>query len=71
MKTNVFLVLGSEGNGNSGHAIFGIYPTPELANARCAAMEEAYADGEDGAEFMWVTSVEVGAWGADCNISVD
>jgi hypothetical protein len=70
MKSEIWLVLGDNGKGNSGNGIYGIYPTEALATRRLKALEDAWNKGEDGCEFMWVDMVEVGAEGADCDIAV-
>ena len=45
MTSEIWLVLGDNGKGNSGNGIFGIYPTEALARRRLKALEE---DEEDG-----------------------
>jgi len=65
MKSQIWLVLGDNGKGNSGNGIFGIYPTEELATQRLKALEE-----EEYCEWMWVDMVEAGAEGVDCHIDV-
>jgi len=67
MKSQIWLVLGDNGKGNSGNGIFGIYPTEELATQRLKTLEE---DEEEGCRWMWVDMVEAGAEGVDCHIDV-
>ena len=67
-KTKVYFVLGDNGLGNSGNAVFGIYPTLELAQARLANLR--YKEGEAGAEYMWISLLDEGPDGADCDIDV-
>ena len=69
-KTKVYFVLGDNGLGNSGNAVFGIYPTLELAQARLAYLKGEYNQGESGAEYMWISLLDVGPDGADCDIDV-
>ena len=69
-KAEVFFVLGDNGKGNSGNAIFGMYPTEELALKRLQFLEKEYKEGDDGAEYMWIDKAVVGPMGADLDIAV-
>ena len=66
----VYIVAGDNGSGNSGNCVFGLYPTQALADARLAKLTGLYAEGEDGAEYMYIQTVEVGSEGADCNVYI-
>ena len=66
-----YIVVGDNGSGNSGNAVFGIYPTEALAEARIKVLQDLYEDGEGGAEYVYMDKIEnVGTKGADCDISV-
>jgi hypothetical protein len=67
----VYIVAGDNGAGNSGNCVFGLYPTEALAEARIERLRELYAEGEDGAEHMYIQTVEVGAEGADCHLYIE
>ena len=59
--TSIFIVR-AEDRGAPESIIYGVYPTVELAKARCSVLE-----GEDfGHEFTWYDEVKVGPMGADC-----
>ena len=70
-KTSIFMVLGDNGGGNSGNAVFGLYPTQELAEKRLRHLQVLFENGEDGAEYMWITEVLVGPEGVDCCVPVE
>ena len=70
-KTSIFMVLGDNGSGNSGNAVFGLYPTQSLAEKRLKHLEHRYENGEDGAEYMWITQVFTGPQGVDCCVPVE
>ena len=70
-KASIFMVLGDNGDGNSGHTVFGLYPTQELAEKRLNHLEHRYENGEDGAEYMWITQVFTGPQGVDCSVPVE
>ena len=60
--TSVFLVLGDNGLGNSGAAVFGMYPTKALAEARIKDVNER----GDGCDCLYVFEVkDVGPEGKD------
>jgi hypothetical protein len=62
----VYVVAGDNGMGNSGNAVFGIYPTEALAKARVKVLK-----AEGAAEYIyWDVIDNVGPEGADCNIQV-
>ena len=62
--TSIFIVR-AEYRGAPESIIYGVYPTAELAKARCAVLE-----GEDfGHEFAWYDEVKVSANGADCEFA--
>mgnify|MGYP000187372967 CR=1 FL=1 len=63
--TRVFLVLGDNSFGKDGNFIFGMYPTYALAMARRDKLSD-----EGVCESVWLESIEVGADGADLNITV-
>ena len=65
-KTKIYLVGGDNGAGNSGHCVFGIYPTEALAQARVAALE---ADG--AADFIYYQEFVTGPNGADFEFHVE
>jgi hypothetical protein len=70
MMNKVYIVAGDNGLGNSGNCVFGLYPTEVLAEARLARLEELFKEGEDGAEHMYIQTVEVGPEGADCHLYI-
>jgi len=62
--TSIFIVR-AEDSGAPESIIYGVYPTAELAKARCAVLE-----GEDfGHEFAFFDEVKVGPNGADCEFA--
>jgi len=62
--TSIFIVRAEDG-GAPESIIYGVYPTAELAKARCAVLE-----GEDfGHEFAFFDEVKVGPNGADCEFA--
>ncbi len=62
--TSIFIVRAEDG-GAPESIIYGVYPTAELAKARCAVLE-----GEDfGHEFAFFDEVKVGPEGADCELA--
>jgi hypothetical protein len=67
----VYIVAGDNGFGNSGNCVFGLYPTQELAEARLKRLEELRDEGEDGAEYMYIQTVEVGPEGGDCRVYIE
>jgi len=64
--TKIYLVGGDNGAGNSGHTVFGIYPTEALAQARVAALEAVGA-----AEYIYYQGFVTGPEGADFKFSVE
>jgi hypothetical protein len=66
-QTTIWIVAGSDGKGNSGHAVLGLYPTEELAQARI----ESITENGDAHEYMWYDPVVVGPMGGDCYFTVD
>jgi hypothetical protein len=71
MMNEVYIVAGDNGSGNSGNAVFGLYPTKQLAEARLNRLRKLYEEGEDGTEHMYIQMVEVGPEGADCRVAVE
>ena len=62
--TSIFIVR-AEYCGAPESIIYGVYPTAELAQARCAVLE-----GEEfGYEITWYDEVKVGPEGADCELA--
>jgi hypothetical protein len=62
--TSIFIVR-AENSGAPESIIYGVYPTVELALARCAVLE-----GEDFEyEITWYDEVKVSAMGADCELA--
>jgi hypothetical protein len=62
--TSIFIVR-AEDSGAPESIIYGVYPTVELAQARCAVLE-----GEDfGHDFAFIDEVKVGPEGADCEFA--
>jgi hypothetical protein len=58
----VYMVLGDNGLGNSGNAVFGLYPTLTLAEDRIRRLEEE----EEAAQYMYIKTVDYGPNGGDC-----
>ena len=74
-KTSVFVVRGEQSGAPESY-LLGVYPTKELAEARCKALqydESIDYDADDAPEqfyeFVWYDEVLVGAEGADCFFS--
>jgi hypothetical protein len=67
----VYIVAGDNGAGNSGNAVFGLYPTEALAKARLDSLRKLFDEGEDGAEYMYIQTVEVGPEGGDCRVLIE
>ena len=62
--TSIFIVR-AENSGAPESMIYGVYPTAELARARCAVLE-----GEDFEyDFAFFDEVKVGPMGADCEFA--
>ena len=52
----IWIVAGDNGMGNSGNAVFGLYPTEAQAKARIKQLKK----DEAGCEYMYYDQVEVG-----------
>ena len=51
MKVAMFMVYGDNGCGEEA-TVFGLYPTEKQAQKRVATLEEAFAEGNDGCEYI-------------------
>lgn len=64
--SKIYIVAGDNGMGNSGHCVFGLYPTEELAKNRVAVLEE-----EGAAEYVYYDSFEYSEQGSDFQFHVE